>query len=80
MTCILSSIQEAAKLVQPSLRREGFSAIPKVTWEDVGGLKELRREFERHIVGRIKYRQLDEVIMRLLYHVNNVCFALILQN
>lgn len=80
MTCILSSIQEATKLVQPSLRREGFSAVPKVTWEDVGGLKELRREFKRHIVGRIKYPQLDEVIMRFLYHLNNVCFALMFLN
>nr|GEZ38377.1 cell division control protein 48 homolog C [Tanacetum cinerariifolium] len=44
-----------AKLVQPSTRREGFSSIPNVKWEDVGGLVSLRREFERYIVERIKY-------------------------
>ena len=45
----------AAKLVQPSTRREGFSRIPNVKWEDVGGLDSLRSEFENYIVERIKY-------------------------
>ncbi|GKD84008.1 cell division control protein 48 homolog C, partial [Tanacetum coccineum] len=44
-----------AKLVQPSTKREGFSSIPNVKWEDVGGLDSLRRDFERSIVDRIKY-------------------------
>lgn len=55
--------QEATKTVQPSLRREGFSEIPTETWEDVGGLNELRKDFERHIVGRVKYPELYEVIL-----------------
>ncbi|KAL2938854.1 Cell division control protein 48-like protein C [Bienertia sinuspersici] len=54
--------ETAAKMVQPSLRREGFSTIPKVTWEDVGGLNELRKEFERHIVDRIKFPELYEKV------------------
>ncbi|XP_048494501.1 cell division control protein 48 homolog C isoform X4 [Beta vulgaris subsp. vulgaris] len=53
--------EEATKAVQPSLRREGFSEIPTETWEDVGGLNELRKDFERHIVGRVKYPELYEV-------------------
>ncbi|KAJ8452594.1 hypothetical protein Cgig2_004930 [Carnegiea gigantea] len=28
----------AIKCVQPSLKREGFSEVPDVTWEDIGGL------------------------------------------
>ncbi|XP_010670688.2 cell division control protein 48 homolog C isoform X2 [Beta vulgaris subsp. vulgaris] len=54
--------EEATKAVQPSLRREGFSEIPTETWEDVGGLNELRKDFERHIVGRVKYPELYEKV------------------
>lgn len=48
-------------MVQPSSRREGFSAIPNVKWEDVGGLHFLRQEFDRYIVRRIKYPEDYEV-------------------
>ncbi|XP_027362401.1 cell division control protein 48 homolog C isoform X2 [Abrus precatorius] len=51
----MSDFEEAVKTVQPSSRREGFSSIPNVKWEDVGGLDLLRQEFERYIVRRIKY-------------------------
>lgn len=50
-------------MVQPSSRREGFSAIPNVKWEDVGGLDVLRKEFDRYIVRRIKYPEDYEVII-----------------
>uniref|UniRef100_A0A7N0TP70 AAA+ ATPase domain-containing protein n=1 Tax=Kalanchoe fedtschenkoi TaxID=63787 RepID=A0A7N0TP70_KALFE len=52
--------QEALKMVQPSIKREGFSTIPMVTWEDVGGLDSLREQFELEIVNRIKYPKLYE--------------------
>ncbi|KAI4298996.1 hypothetical protein L6164_032496 [Bauhinia variegata] len=51
----MSDFEEAVKMVQPSSRREGFSSIPNVKWEDVGGLDLLRQEFDRYIVRRIKY-------------------------
>ncbi|XP_010674134.2 cell division control protein 48 homolog C [Beta vulgaris subsp. vulgaris] len=54
--------EEATKTVQPSLRREGFTEIPTETWEDVGGLNEMRKDFERHIVDRIKCPQLYEKV------------------
>lgn len=57
-------LQEAVKMVQPSSRREGFSSIPNVKWEDVGGLDILRQEFERYIVRRIKYPEDYEVIFK----------------
>ena len=50
-------------MVQPAARREGFSAIPNVKWEDVGGLDYLRQEFERYIVRRIKFPEEYEVII-----------------
>jgi SpoVK/Ycf46/Vps4 family AAA+-type ATPase len=55
-------LQEAAKMVQPSARREGFSSIPNVKWEDVGGLDIIRHEFDRYIVRRIKHPEYYEVI------------------
>ncbi|KAK2977941.1 hypothetical protein RJ640_002581, partial [Escallonia rubra] len=57
---ICDYLQEAAKLVQPSSRREGFSTIPNVRWDDVGGLHLLRQEFDRYIVRRIKYPEAYE--------------------
>ncbi|CAL5350234.1 unnamed protein product [Camellia sinensis] len=51
----INMAEEAAKMVQPSSRRKGFSAIPNVKWEDVRGLHLLRKEFDRYIVRRIKY-------------------------
>ncbi|CAL4943048.1 unnamed protein product [Urochloa decumbens] len=50
----MNDFEEAIKFVQPSLRREGFTSIPDVTWDDVGGLDSLRKAFERYIVRRIK--------------------------
>ncbi|CAH1416185.1 unnamed protein product [Lactuca virosa] len=45
----------AIKNVIASSKREGFSMIPNVKWEDVGGLDTLRREFNRNIIGPIKF-------------------------
>lgn len=55
LSITMTDFEEAAKMVQPSSRREGFSAIPNVKWEDVGGLNMLRKEFELYIVNRIKF-------------------------
>ncbi|KAK9946233.1 hypothetical protein M0R45_011708 [Rubus argutus] len=51
----MADFEEAVQVVQPSSKREGFSAIPNVKWENVGGLDLLRKEFERYIVRRIKH-------------------------
>ncbi|XP_074309396.1 cell division control protein 48 homolog C-like [Silene latifolia] len=55
LSITMSDFEFAVKLVQPSSRREGFSTIPDVKWEDVGGLDGLRKQFELYIVNRIKY-------------------------
>jgi SpoVK/Ycf46/Vps4 family AAA+-type ATPase len=47
-------IQEAIKTVQPSLTREGFTAIPNVKWEDVGALDHVREAFDNYLLKRIK--------------------------
>ncbi|KAK9274842.1 hypothetical protein L1049_022096 [Liquidambar formosana] len=55
LSITMADFEEAAKMVQPSSRREGFSSIPNVKWEDVGGLEFLRQQFDRYVVRRIKY-------------------------
>ncbi|WJX38164.1 hypothetical protein P8452_25856 [Trifolium repens] len=50
----MTDFEEAVKMAQPSLRREGFSPIPDVKWEYVGALDHVREEFDQHIVKRIK--------------------------
>ncbi|KAK6144776.1 hypothetical protein DH2020_021596 [Rehmannia glutinosa] len=47
--------QKLLKWFNLLLEREGFSAIPNVKWDDVGGLHLLRQEFDRYIVRRIKF-------------------------
>lgn len=58
LSITMADVEEAAALVQPSSRREGFSSIPNVKWEDVGGLPELRKDFDRYIVRPIKYPEI----------------------
>ncbi|XP_073143307.1 cell division control protein 48 homolog C-like [Henckelia pumila] len=50
-----ADFKEAAKIVQPSTKREGFSTLPDVKWNEVGGFHLLRQEFDGHIVKGIKH-------------------------
>lgn len=54
LSITMFDFEEARKLVQPSTKREGFSLIPNIKWEDVGGLDSLRKAFNHYIVQRIK--------------------------
>lgn len=38
----------------PSLRKEGFSVIPSVTWDQVGALNAARKQLQLSIIGPIK--------------------------
>ncbi|XP_042505399.1 cell division control protein 48 homolog C-like [Macadamia integrifolia] len=62
LSITMVDFEEAAKMVQPSSRREGFSTIPNVKWEDIGGLDALWKEFNRYIVRRIKFPEEYEEI------------------
>ncbi|VAH84223.1 unnamed protein product [Triticum turgidum subsp. durum] len=56
LSITMDDFEEAIKdIVQPSLRREGFSSVPDVTWACVGGLDSLKKELNRSIVRCIKY-------------------------
>ncbi|KAG7646922.1 AAA+ ATPase domain [Arabidopsis thaliana x Arabidopsis arenosa] len=51
----ISDFEEALKKFKPSLTREGFSTTPSVTWEDIGGLDHIRKEFYSDIIKPLKY-------------------------
>lgn len=40
--------------IQPSSKREGFTTVPDVTWQDIGALKSIRAELQMAIVQPIK--------------------------
>ncbi|KAK1321698.1 hypothetical protein QJS10_CPA03g00107 [Acorus calamus] len=54
LSITMADFEEAAKIVQPSLKREGFTSIPNAKMEDIGGLEMLRKELNRYVVQRIK--------------------------
>ncbi|KAJ0507241.1 putative AAA+ ATPase domain, ATPase, AAA-type, core, AAA ATPase, AAA+ lid domain-containing protein [Helianthus annuus] len=60
LSITMFDFEAAAKLVQPSSKREGFTSIPNVKWEDIGGLEMLRREFNEYLVKRIKNPNKDK--------------------
>ncbi|KAJ4269556.1 Ribosome biogenesis ATPase rix7 [Fusarium torreyae] len=44
----------AIKDFVPSLRKEGFTVIPNVTWAQVGALKDVREQLDMSVIGPIK--------------------------
>lgn len=49
---------EALGKVQPSARREGFTTIPDVKWEDVGALKEVQADMDAAVCEPIRKAEL----------------------
>lgn len=50
----LSDFQAAIKGFTPSLRKEGFTVIPDVTWDQVGAMEKIREQLHMSIIGPIK--------------------------
>ena len=49
---------KALRTVEPSALREVYVEIPNVSWEDIGGLEEVKREMRRVIEWPLKYKDL----------------------
>jgi|Deesub1362A_J573_1020465.scaffolds.fasta_scaffold00040_41 transitional endoplasmic reticulum ATPase len=47
--------KEALKGIEPSAMREVLVEVPKVTWEDVGGLEDVKREIVEAVEWPLKY-------------------------
>lgn len=53
-------IKDALHDYVPSLRKEGFTEIPKKTWDNIGAMVEARRQLHKAIVGPIKNPKMFE--------------------
>ncbi|KAG6006515.1 hypothetical protein E4U54_000169 [Claviceps lovelessii] len=56
----MNNFEKAIQEFVPALRREGFSIIPTVTWDQVGALEEARKQLYKSIIGPIKRPALYE--------------------
>ena len=67
-------LQDAVKLVQPSIKREGFTPIPEVTWADVGSLGHVREVLESSICRPMKFPE-DYKVCNLIGFFKNTILA-----
>lgn len=51
----LEDFQLSMKSFVPSLRKEGFTVMPDVSWDQVGGLAEVRNRLHTSIIGPIRH-------------------------
>ncbi|KAG2428143.1 hypothetical protein HXX76_011823 [Chlamydomonas incerta] len=58
----MSDFETALPKVQPSVRREGFTTTPDVTWDDVGALAEVREELSFAVTEPIKWPERFEAL------------------
>ncbi|MEM5811935.1 MAG: AAA family ATPase [Candidatus Aenigmatarchaeota archaeon] len=54
--------ENALKMVEPSAMREVLVEVPKVKWEDIGGLEEVKKTLREMIEWPLKYRESFERI------------------
>ena len=70
---IIYKYYQASKNIQPTSKREGFTTIPNVSWNDIGGLNKLRNELYFDIVMpiieplKLKRVGIDRAVGVLLY-------------
>ncbi|UNI19788.1 Ribosome bioproteinsis ATPase rix7 [Purpureocillium takamizusanense] len=53
-TVTMDDFKAAIASFTPSLRKEGFTVIPSVTWDQVGAMEEARKQLQTSIIGPIK--------------------------
>ncbi len=51
----MDDFKEALKEIEPSAMREVLVEVPKVTWNDVGGLEDIKREIVEAVEWPLKY-------------------------
>lgn len=58
----MADFEAALPKVQPSVRREGFTTTPDVTWDDVGALAEVREELSFAVTQPIHHPERFEAL------------------
>ena len=56
----MGDFQEALREVEPSAVREVFVEVPNVTWDDVGGLDEVKQRLREAVEWPLKHPELFE--------------------
>ncbi|XP_076036146.1 nuclear valosin-containing protein-like isoform X2 [Oratosquilla oratoria] len=56
----MEDFMEALLQVTPALKREGFPTVPDVTWQDIGGLDDIKKELREKILEPIRFAKLHE--------------------
>ncbi|HIP58259.1 MAG TPA: AAA family ATPase, partial [Archaeoglobus profundus] len=51
----MDDFKEALKEIEPSAMREVLVEVPKVTWDDIGGLEDVKREIREAVEWPLKY-------------------------
>ncbi|KAM3863406.1 nuclear valosin-containing protein-like [Diretmus argenteus] len=54
LSILMSDFQASLASVQPSAKREGFTTVPDVTWDDVGALQDIREELTMAILAPVR--------------------------
>lgn len=60
VTVTMEDFMEALLHITPALKREGFPTVPDVTWQDIGGLEDIKKELNEKILEPIKFGKLHE--------------------
>lgn len=60
ITINMEDFMEALMHIIPALKREGFPTVPEITWQDIGGLEDIKKELREKILEPIKYSKLHE--------------------
>lgn len=58
LSVAMADFHAALPKVQPSMRREGFTTIPDVKWEEIGALQEVRADLDAAICEPIRKAEL----------------------
>ena len=58
----MGDFQEALREVEPSAIREVFVEVPDVSWDDVGGLDDIKQRLREAVEWPLKYPELFEAV------------------
>ncbi|KAK7066220.1 hypothetical protein SK128_027805 [Halocaridina rubra] len=56
----MEDFMEALLHIIPALKREGFPTVPEITWQNIGGLEDIKKELREKILEPIKFSKLHE--------------------